>query len=239
MYVHSLLVAATRAIALAAALFGTPAAAIDLLGKVVGVLDGDTLTVLVERRAVKVRLAEIDTPEKGQPYGSAARQALSDLVFGKVATVHGQTRDRYGRTVGRVYVDGRDVNAELVRAGHAWVYRKYTTDRSLYALEAEAKAAGRGLWALPEAQRCRLGNGVTAAGSRLKPRPLSAPRPPAARSEPAGRWCRVRRPGVTWRRAGLPDWMATAMAFRARHCADEGRWKREVLQERGMLQDPP
>ena len=75
--VHSFLVGATRAslflgIALAAALFATPTAAIEFVGKVVGVTDGDTITVLVERRAIKVRLAEIDTPEKGQPYGSPA-----------------------------------------------------------------------------------------------------------------------------------------------------------------------
>jgi endonuclease YncB( thermonuclease family) len=140
-------------IALAAALFAPPTAAIEFVGKVVGVTDGDTIAVLVERRAIKVRLAEIDAAEKGQPYGSPAKQALSDIVFGKVATVREQPRDRYGRTVGRVYVDGRDVNAELVRTGHAWVYQKYATDRSLYRLEAEAKAAQRGLWALPEAQR--------------------------------------------------------------------------------------
>ena len=132
-------------ITLAAALFATPPAAIEFVGKVVGVTDGDTITVLVERRAIKVRLGEIDTPEKAQPYGSRAKQALSDLVFGKVAAVREQTRERYGRTVGRVYVDGHDVNAELVRSGQAWVYRKYATDRSLYGLETEAKAAQRGL----------------------------------------------------------------------------------------------
>ena len=64
-----------------------------------------------------------------------------------------QTRDRYGRTVGRVYVNGRDVNAELVRSGYAWVYRKYATDRSLYGVEADAKAEQRGLWGSPEAKR--------------------------------------------------------------------------------------
>jgi endonuclease YncB( thermonuclease family) len=63
------------------------------------------------------------------------------------------TGDRYGRTVGRVYVDGRDMNAGLVRAGYAWIYQKYATDRSLYRVEAEAKAAQRRLWALPETQK--------------------------------------------------------------------------------------
>ena len=92
--------------------------------------DGD-ITVLVERRAIKVRLAELTLQRKGSP--TAFRE--------RVATVREQTRDRYGRTVGRVYVDGRDVNAELVRAGYTWVYQKYATDRSLSGLEAEAKAA--------------------------------------------------------------------------------------------------
>lgn len=128
-------------------------AASQFRGKVVGVSDGDTITVLVERRPMKVRLAEIDTPEKGQPYGARAKQALSELVFGKLVTGVEQTIDRYGRTVGRVYIGGLDVNAELVRGGHAWVYRQYAKDQNLYRLEAAAKTAGQGLWGLPEAQR--------------------------------------------------------------------------------------
>ena len=64
-----------------------------------------------------------------------------------------QDTDRYGRTVSRVYVGDMDVNAELVRQGAAWVYRQYAKDQSLYTLENEAKAAKRGLWALPEAEQ--------------------------------------------------------------------------------------
>jgi len=74
-----------------------------------------------------VRLGEIDTPESKQPYGSRARQALSDLAFGKPARVVVQDTDKYGRTVGRVYVGGVDVNAELVKQGAAWVYRQCAT----------------------------------------------------------------------------------------------------------------
>jgi|tagenome__1003787_1003787.scaffolds.fasta_scaffold20941564_2 nuclease-like protein len=81
--------------------------------------------------STKVRLAEIDTPESGQPYGSRARQALSDLAFGKSARVVAQDTDRYGRMVGRVYVGSLDVNAEMVRQGAAWVYRRYSHDASL------------------------------------------------------------------------------------------------------------
>ena len=131
--------------------------AADLSGKVVGVSDGDTLTLLVPDGAsfkqVKIRLGQIDTPESGQPYGQRAKQALSDLAFGKEARVVVQDTDRYGRTVGRVYVGSVDVNAELVKQGAAWVYRQYLKEQSLLALESEAKAAKRGLWGLPEAER--------------------------------------------------------------------------------------
>lgn len=126
--------------------FTTQAAVIQ--GKVVHIADGDTLTILIAgNEQVKIRLAGIDTPEKAQPYGNRAKQALAALTFQKQASVDVQTKDRYGRSVGRVYVQGVDVNAELVKQGMAWVYRKYTNDQRLYALEAEAKQAKRGLWA--------------------------------------------------------------------------------------------
>ena len=85
---------------------------------VVSIADGDTLTLLVDgREQVKVRLAEIDTPERRQPYGNKAQQALVALAFDKDAIVMWSERDRYGRVVGRVFVDGLDVNAEMVRGG--------------------------------------------------------------------------------------------------------------------------
>ena len=131
-----------------------PAFAVELTGKVIAIAEGDTLTVLsADQQQIKIRLAEIDTPESGQPYGSRARQALAALAFGKQVRIVETDRDRYGRTVGRVYVGGRDVNAELVRQGAAWVYRHYAKDPALFSLEDEARAAKRGLWALPEAQQ--------------------------------------------------------------------------------------
>lgn len=140
------------------ALTSLAVSAADLTGKVVGISDGDTLTLLVPDGAsfkqVKVRLGEIDTPERKQPYGTRAQQTLSELAFNKEARVVVQDTDRYGRTVGRVYVGNLDVNAEMVKQGAAWVYRQYLKDQSLLALEAEAKAAKRGLWGLPEAERC-------------------------------------------------------------------------------------
>jgi len=95
-----------------------PVAAVEIKGRVVGITDGDTLTVLNEaQRQIRVRLAEIDTPESRQPYGSRARQALSDLAFGKSVRVLVQDTDRYGRTVGRVYAGCVDVNAEMIHQG--------------------------------------------------------------------------------------------------------------------------
>lgn len=120
----------------------------DITGNVVAVADGDTLTVLRDREQIKVRLAEIDAPEKAQAFGSRSKQSLSDLCFGKMATLGDSGKDRYGRTLARVYCDGIDTNAEQVRRGMAWVYRKYAPkDSPLYAVENEARAARRGLWA--------------------------------------------------------------------------------------------
>jgi endonuclease YncB( thermonuclease family) len=132
----------------------SPVLADELRGQVVGITDGDTLTLLTpERREVKIRLAEIDTPESRQPYGTRARQALSDLAFQRDVRVEVQDTDRYGRTVGRIYAGRVDVNAEMVRRGAAWVYRRYSRDPSLLVLEEEARQARRGVWALPESQR--------------------------------------------------------------------------------------
>ena len=122
-------------------------------GKVIGVTDGDTIKILHNKQQLKIRLAEIDTPEKGQPYGNKAKQALSDLVFGKKVRVVKQDVDRYGRIVGRVYLGDLDVNAEMVRLGYAWVYRKYAKDKTLYELEKQAQAERQGLWAVPDFQR--------------------------------------------------------------------------------------
>jgi endonuclease YncB( thermonuclease family) len=103
------------------------ALAAEIGGRVVRIADGDSLTVLdAARRQIRVRLAEIDAPESRQPYGSRARQALSEPAFGNSVRVVVQETDRYGRTVGRVYAGPVDVNAEMVRHGAAWVYRHYT-----------------------------------------------------------------------------------------------------------------
>lgn len=128
--------------------------AATLYGKVVGVKDGDTLVVLSDARVqTVVRLAEIDAPERRQPYGNKAKQALSRMSFGKRVAVLVTGHDQYGRALAHVRVDDVDVNVEMVRLGAAWVYRRYSEDAGLLALEAEAREARRGLWALPKAEQ--------------------------------------------------------------------------------------
>ena len=140
--------------ALCIALLSLSSTGAELIGRVVSIADGDTLTLLVNgRKQVKIRLAEIDTPETGQPYGSNARQALAALAFQKDAHVIWSKKDRYDRVIGRVYIDDLDVNAQMVHLGHAWVYRKYSEDEFLLTLETEARAARSGLWALSEAEK--------------------------------------------------------------------------------------
>jgi len=128
-------------------LFTLSAQAETLEGKVIKIADGDTLTLLTpSNQQVKIRLAGIDTPEKRQPFGNRAKQALSNLAFQKQALIEVEAKDRYGRTVGTVFVGSQNLNAELVKQGMAWVYRKYTSDKRLYVLESEAKQTKRGLW---------------------------------------------------------------------------------------------
>jgi len=121
-------------------------------GQVVGVTDGDTITVLHEGRGEKIRLYGIDCPEKRQAFGTRAKEATSALVFGKVVEVEPVNVDRYGRTVALVTVGTTLVNEELVREGFAWVYTRYckrSVCRAWGLLEEEAREARRGLWADP------------------------------------------------------------------------------------------
>lgn len=129
-----------------------PLSALAFPAKVVGVTDGDTVKVLTsDQELLKIRLAEIDTPERRQPWGTRAKQALSDLVFGKSVEVQPVTVDRYGRTIAHLYLGDLNINKEMVRTGNAWAYRKYLKDKSLLDLEAIARIERRGLWNLPDA----------------------------------------------------------------------------------------
>ena len=124
-----------------------------ITGRVVGVADGDTITVLdADKVQHKIRLAGIDAPEKKQAFGQRSKQSLSDLAFGKDVAVETTKRDKYRREIGKVLVNGQDVNLVQVERGMAWFYRQYQreqspNDRRLYeAAEDAAKANKRGLW---------------------------------------------------------------------------------------------
>ena len=130
------------------------AAADTLSGRVVGVTDGDTLTVLDTRfQQHKIRLVGIDAPESEQPFGARAKQHLGSLVFGSAVTVVYEAQDHYGRTLGKVLINGKALNLEQIQAGLAWHSKAYQSDhsradREQYAgAEANARSAHRGLWA--------------------------------------------------------------------------------------------
>ena len=148
-------------------------------GKVVRVADGDTITVLRNKRPQKIRLHGIDTPEKAQAFGQKAKKFTVALVAGKVVRVTVVAMDRYGRTVGVVHVGSKCLNEALLRAGLAWHYKRYSKSKRYAALEKEARRKKRGLWADPHAtppwdwRRQNRGFG------RGRHRPHPAPRPAA------------------------------------------------------------
>jgi micrococcal nuclease len=122
-------------------------AADTLTGKVVKIADGDTVTILVGGNQVRVRLFGIDAPERGQDYSRKSREALADLVFEKEVRVVVKDKDRYGRTVGDIYVGSAFVNEKMVQDGWAWDYARYSHSRHYAELEWEARQAKKGLWA--------------------------------------------------------------------------------------------
>ena len=130
-------------------LFCSPAGAKTVQGRIVGVTDGDTVKIVSDGQQIKIRLYGIDTPEKKQDYGRAATRKIKSLLTSSVS-VEEKDIDRYGRTVGIVYTStGTNVNEEMVKAGYAWVYRKYC--RSSFCsdwLEMENNARNNkiGLW---------------------------------------------------------------------------------------------
>jgi endonuclease YncB( thermonuclease family) len=124
-----------------------------ITGRVVGVSDGDTITVLAAgNQQLKVRLDGIDAPEARQPFGARSKQSLSSLVYGRTVTVMASKKDRYGRTVGNVAVDGRDVGLAQIERGNAWFYRQYAGDLGRVRAgeyeraEKRARTDRRGLW---------------------------------------------------------------------------------------------
>lgn len=135
-------------------LLGLPCQADLISGRVVSVSDGDTITVLDGNTVQhKIRLAGIDAPERTQGFGQRSRESLAELVANQAVIVETNKQDRYGRYVGKVLIDGQDVNVEQIRRGLAWFYRQYEqelsdSDRQRYDhTETVAKESRRGLWA--------------------------------------------------------------------------------------------
>lgn len=129
------------------ALLCSSARAEEFTAKVIEVLDGDTVLIKRANGLQKVRLAEIDAPEKAQPFGSASQQSLSGMVMKKQVKFVSETMDQYGRLVAHLSIDGLDVNAEQVRRGMAWEYSNFHSNKKLIALQQEAMQVPRGLWA--------------------------------------------------------------------------------------------
>lgn len=117
--------------------------------EVVAVFDGDTLEVLENGKPLRIRLANIDAPEKSQPFGQASKKSLSDMCYGKDATYTAQSKqgvDKYNRTIAVVKCAGIEVNRAQIERGLAWVYTAYNNDVTLHTIELNAKMTRIGLW---------------------------------------------------------------------------------------------
>lgn len=125
----------------------TGAADMVYRGKVVSISDGDTFRLLVRGREIRVRLSGIDCPERGQAFGTRAKQFSSEMIFGRQIRVRSEGRDQYGRELGWVYLaNGRCLNHELLKAGLAWHYKEYNNDPALARMELDARRRRLGLW---------------------------------------------------------------------------------------------
>lgn len=199
-------------------LFWLPVAGAEILtGQVIGVIDGDTVVFREDAKGQKmtVRLAAIDAPEKVQPVGGAARQALSEAVFLQTVRVETHGRDDYGRTLGVVYVGAASINLRQVREGWAWAYRSHlgADGPRLLAAEAEARSQRRGLWrdAAPQAPwEFRRGELQGVAASKASRTGASDPVP-----------------SVEQMFASVPEWGNTSRAGGQHSSADgRGPWHR-------------
>jgi len=115
--------------------------------KVIAIADGDTFSVLQNKTVVRIRVEGIDAPEKGMPYYKVSKQYLAKLCFNKNVKIKVVKFDRYGRTVARaVLPNGKDVSAEMIKAGLAWHYKKYSSDKLLSTFEIQARKNKYGLW---------------------------------------------------------------------------------------------
>lgn len=117
-------------------------------GKVIAIRDGDTIVVLLGDKSQKtLRLAEVDCPESGQPFGKNAKEFTSSQVFGKEIMFEETDTDRYGRTIAKIYYDHEKyLSAEIIKAGFGWWYFRYSDDKNLGVMESKARANSNGLW---------------------------------------------------------------------------------------------
>ena len=123
----------------------------EIIGKVVGVSDGDTITVLddMDQGNFRIRLDKIDAPEKKQAFGNKAKQYLSSLIFGKKVSIRYKSIDRYGRILGVVFLDGAEINLQMVQNGYAWHYSYFDKTPAYIEAEKQARAEKKGLWQDP------------------------------------------------------------------------------------------
>lgn len=116
--------------------------------QVIAIADGDTLTILVDQKPLKIRLANIDAPEKNQPFGQKSKESLSELCAGKKAKYQPLSVDKYRRIIANVKCNSVDVNVTQVKRGLAWVYSKYNVDPHLPNLQISAQQQAVGLWGI-------------------------------------------------------------------------------------------
>lgn len=117
-------------------------------GKCLRVIDGDTIEVLKKGNKEKIRLASIDAPEKNQEYGIESREYLKGLILNATIEIVTRNKDIYNRYIGEIFLNGCNINNEMVRSGNAWIYTYYIKDKRVEVLETEAIMEGRGLWGL-------------------------------------------------------------------------------------------
>lgn len=117
--------------------------------KVIGIIDGDTYDILKNNTSERIRIDGIDAPEKGMPFYKVSKKYLSNLIYGKFVTIEFEKKDRYGRWVGRGFIDKLDISEEMIKAGMAWHFKKYSDSEILSNLEVEAKNNKFGLWREP------------------------------------------------------------------------------------------
>ncbi len=128
-------------------LFCSYANSFELVGKVIKVSDGDTITLLTDDKVShKIRLNDIDAPEKKQAFGNKSRDNLASYIAGEIVTVKYKSKDKYGRVLGTIYFEDLDINLQQVKNGYAWVYKQYSKNQIYYQEEQKARDLKKGLW---------------------------------------------------------------------------------------------